>query len=102
MGVCWTGAGKCQGQTHGFCIIMTKSVINHDLHYFCFFLLYLFFFNMCMSEYLLMQDHECNVCGQNKILDSQELKLEVVESLLMWALGYELRSYVREMPAFSH
>lgn len=76
--------------------------MDHDLHYFCFFLLYLFFFNMCMSEYLLMQDHECNVCGQNKILDSQELKLEVVESLLMWALGYELRSYVREMPAFSH
>ena len=57
---------------------------------------------MRMSEYLLTQAHECNVCGQNRILDPQELKLEVPDSLLMRVLGYELRSCARAMPALSH
>lgn len=55
-----------------------------------------------MSEYLLAHAPECCVCSQNKILNSPELKLEVVGSLLMWVLGYELRYCARVRPALNH
>lgn len=76
--------------------------MDSDLHCFCFFLLDLFVFNYVYSEYLLTQAHECNFYGQNKILGSQELKLELIDSFLMWVVGYELRSCARVMPAFSY
>lgn len=63
---------------------------------------FIFSLIMCMSECLLTHAPECSVYSQNSSLKSPELKLEVVGSLFMCVLGYELRSCARVRPALRH